>query len=268
MAKGHSVSENTHAATPPDSCPPERDAPDNTAFDDDDEFGGFGEEFRGSDVDDDFGDFNDFGEPETPVKEPTPERAPVESVLTASRALFRPSADRAEQLTVLKQCTDMAFGTDCEQPEAPRPQLPVALLSPSKVSNTVSSLAATRDLAVAAEPRLVRNLLLLAAVSPHTPEARQRELLTPLSELSLADNSGDHVAKDATALDIGEIRRLAAQSADLLDSAAGRASLGHALESIRFLVAAKEQEVAKRKDAVDAYNHVIQTLVAQATKLH
>ncbi|KAJ2161216.1 hypothetical protein GGF46_001644 [Coemansia sp. RSA 552] len=66
-----------------------------------------------------------------------------------------------------------------------------------------------------------------------------------------------------------EIRRIAAQATYSPESQAGEKSrLHHALESLRLLVAAKEQEAAKRRDSVLAYNQVIQTLVAQASKLH
>ncbi|KAJ2005621.1 hypothetical protein GGI04_002173 [Coemansia thaxteri] len=64
-------------------------------------------------------------------------------------------------------------------------------------------------------------------------------------------------------LDIDKVRQIAGDSEETAP-----ALLSQALHTVNALIADKEREVAKRRDAVLAYNQVIQTLVAQAAKLH
>ncbi|KAJ2385148.1 hypothetical protein H4S02_004480, partial [Coemansia sp. RSA 2611] len=71
------------------------------------------------------------------------------------------------------------------------------------------------------------------------------------------------VPATAALYDIDTVRQIASGTEQ-----ATKAQLNRALCSLNALLADKEQEVARRKDAVLAYNQVIQTLVAQASKLH
>ncbi|KAI8320410.1 hypothetical protein GQ54DRAFT_312686 [Martensiomyces pterosporus] len=176
-----------------------------------------------------------------------------------------------DRVQVIRKCLDLTFGdieTTAENMHA-RPQSPVIALDtaikggiPKTATNSTAGQAT-------GEPRLLRNLLLIA-LSARLPDECWEHLLTPLSELRIEAIHSDEMAAEAAPLSIDEVRRIAAQLPDTGSGAADQqiAVLERALRSIDLLVSAKEKEVAKRRDEIDTYNQVIQTLVAQASKLH
>ncbi|KAJ2290761.1 hypothetical protein IW141_003071 [Coemansia sp. RSA 355] len=278
MAEREIASDIVHALPKSASNASEPDLPDSlsdTEFDEKsesnaepvDDMDDFGDEFQGAGASDDdfgdFGDFDDFGSaPEPAPTEPTPPQ-PLETALSLFEALFETPNDRTKQIAALEKGVELGFGTNCEISK--ETQEPYPLLPSSTVDTTVSRMLDGTG-AAGVEPRLVKNMLLIAA-SGDLSELHQTKLLTPLSELSLSNNGHD-IATDSKHIDISEIRRLAACSADSLATVAGQESLRRALKSLDTMIALREQDVVKRRDAIDAYNQVIQTLVAQATRLH
>ncbi|KAJ2551759.1 hypothetical protein EV175_003571, partial [Coemansia sp. RSA 1933] len=80
-------------------------------------------------------------------------------------------------------------------------------------------------------------------------------------------------SKETPLFSIDEVRSIVAAqepSFDLLntDTPDTLDTLRHALLSIDSLIAAKEQELAKKKEDIVTYNQVIQKLIAQASRLH
>ncbi|KAJ2456157.1 hypothetical protein EV183_000083 [Coemansia sp. RSA 2336] len=219
------------------------------------EFGSFN-----NDVDEfgDFNDFDDFEAPETPADTPT--ISPLEALLSLSDAYFQNPGDRHKHQQTTLECLNMAFDTAKDiQPPASIPE--TALLN-DDIHAAVMRLDCTSDGPLEVEPRLLSNLLLVAA--SNVQQDCYSELLQPLSNLKV--NSSAAALEDQPS--IAEIRRLAACSVDELDNESGRKSLRQALASIELLASEKQQLVDKQRDEVDAYNQVIQRLVAQATKLH
>ncbi|KAJ2502877.1 hypothetical protein GGH96_000747 [Coemansia sp. RSA 1972] len=278
MAEREIASDNVHALPKSEGNASETDLPDSlsdTEFDEKsesnaepvDDMDDFGDEFQGAGASDDdfgeFGEFDDFGSAPEPVPiEPTPPR-PLESVLSLFEALFETPNDRTEHIAALEKGVELGFGARCELSKETHEPYP--LLPSTTVDTTVSRMLDDAE-ATDVEPRLVKNLLLIAA-SSDLSELHQTKLLTPLSEQSLSNNGRD-IATDSEHIDISEIRRLAACSTGSLATNAGQELLRRALKSLDTMVALREQDVVKRRDAIDAYNQVIQTLVAQATRLH
>ncbi|KAJ1871158.1 hypothetical protein LPJ55_004091 [Coemansia sp. RSA 990] len=213
---------------------------------------------------DDFGDFNDFDDfeaPETPALSDTPTIPPLENLLSLSDAYFQNPGDRHKHQETTLECVNMAF--DIAEPDTDLPEtLPKPTLLNGDIQAAVTRLGCASDGPPAAESRLLSNLLLVAA--SNLRQDCYSALLQPLSKLKVNSSTTALEAK----LSISEIRRLAACSVDELDNEAGQRSLRQALASIELLVSEKQQLVDKQRDEVDAYNQVIQRLVAQATKLH
>ncbi|KAJ2761272.1 hypothetical protein IWQ56_005292 [Coemansia nantahalensis] len=254
---------------------PASDDADHAFGSDDDGFGSFDEGAGGHAAagdDDDFGDFGDFGavapEPEPTAEDAGPPQGPVESTLARLDALLsRPPDSDDDRLKVLDDCLERVLGPAATSPEAPAAHGdPSWLLSEDAVQRAVAGGHGDNEAAAAAaaEPRLLRNLI-LATVSSDLAAADRSRLLTPLADLKRRATTAEAGAQAPGPLPIDQIRLLAAQDEPGADQAA---LLRRALASIDLLVAAKAEEVAKRKDAVDAYNQVIQALVAQASKLH
>ncbi|KAJ2482924.1 hypothetical protein IWW56_000766 [Coemansia sp. RSA 2131] len=276
MAEREIASDTVQALPKPESNASEPDLPDSlsdTEFDEKSESNAepvgevddFGDEFQGAGASDDdfgdFGDFDDFGSAPEPVPaEPAPP-PPLESVLLLFETLFETPPNRSKQIAALEKGVDLGFGANDKLSK--QTQEPFALLPSTTVDTTVSHMLDSTGAAVV-EPRLVKNMLLIAA-SSDLSEPHQTKLLTPLSEQSL---NGRDIAIDSEHLDISEIRRLSACSADSLATDDGQELLRRGLKSLDMMVALREQDVVKRRDAIDAYNQVIQTLVAQATRLH
>ncbi|KAJ2663317.1 hypothetical protein IWW48_001419 [Coemansia sp. RSA 1200] len=137
------------------------------------------------------------------------------------------------------------------------------------------------------EPRLLRNLLLVSVASESLDSRDIRYLLTPLSKIiiDLEAHKKKH-SKKLPLLTVEEIQAIALsqeQQPSLPEDLAENnpqgngvdddddnvlGALKHALVSIDALIAAKVQEIDKRRDDIVAYNQVIQKLIAQASKLH
>ncbi|KAJ2778241.1 hypothetical protein H4R18_004717 [Coemansia javaensis] len=253
------------------------DSPE-AAFDGADD--GFASFASGADSGDDFGDFGDFGGFGSAADAPPvpPARAPPtdESTLALGAALLRCSADRDAVAAVARECMEHVFGAapaGAEGPAAAAAAGPDG--GPARAWISIEGLGLARQKGgsgepPAAEPRLLRNLALVA-VAGDLPGIETPRLLTPLAELK-------RMAARAVAppsepdppplLPIDEIRRIAALEPGHSAAPDLPLLLRHALRSIDALTEAKAAEAAKRRDAVDVYNQVIQTLVAQASKLH
>ncbi|KAI9505245.1 hypothetical protein BX070DRAFT_221768 [Coemansia spiralis] len=250
----------------------------------DDDFGGFGDETNYDE--EEFGDFSESKITElqaSPVKTSTIDNnankqgfennLKVDSILSQTAALLDASINNSARNEVVEKCIAQILDDIPESSHTVEPQDRTSenpLLDPSAADSFVSDVMQTVDHA-SIEPRLLRNLLFVA-VSGISDPRKICELLTPLSELQLPYKETNPMAQDAPPLSIEEIQAIISvqESQSLLDSQATdlESTLEHALQSIDVLIAAKEQELAKKKDAIDAYNQVIQTLVAQATKLH
>ncbi|KAJ2805880.1 hypothetical protein H4R20_001918 [Coemansia guatemalensis] len=235
----------------------------NTAPDDEDDFG-------------DFGDFNELdnfsnaSETHTPVDTaaPTQSHPSIESALARAGALFSQSADAGIQAEALEDCLTHVFGARSTGIEGPAQALPqVDLLSSCQIESYIAKIAAGPALEET-EPRLLRNMLVVAMSADLSDEYREL-LLTPLSQLQSKTNGSGKGSAATSLLALDEIRQIATQGVDLMENDACQIErLQHALDSITQLTEIKEQEIAKQKDAISAYNQVIQTLVAQASKLH
>ncbi|KAJ1813224.1 hypothetical protein LPJ56_005237, partial [Coemansia sp. RSA 2599] len=266
-------------------------------FEDTDDFGGFGET-NSEATGDDFGDFGDFDDFEPmpaqttrssgtasesrppppqsvamPAAEAKPETSNLDALLTKAAPLFdRSDVSIDDKAALLSQCLSQSLldiGGPTTNGSADDLDPPSHVDSPDLATVSSSLLSSTRG-SFPDEPRLLWNLV-FSAITDKIPESTLSLLLTPRSELEAASGiamQAQHADDDAAAeepalLSIDRIRQLAAQ--DVLDNAD---LLALALRSLDALISAREQEVVKRKDAIDAYNQVIQTLVVQATKLH
>ncbi|KAJ1730582.1 hypothetical protein LPJ61_002937 [Coemansia biformis] len=244
---------------------------------DNDGFGSFDECASGSAADDDFGDFGDFDSAAdhiTPASAPAfvpaaalaQEQATAESTLAQLELLLAALPGRdSDRLAALSGCLEHVFGTASTSPQKSVPSAqPDWLLPPRAVEGIVADQRGSGAELAGAEPRLLRNLILVA-LSGDLSAADKALLLTPSSELKRLTAEAETKAQDSAPLSIDQIRHAAAQDGS---SPEQMAMLRRALSSIDRLTAAKRQEVAKRRDAIDAYNQVIQALVAQASKLH
>ncbi|KAJ2712151.1 hypothetical protein H4R19_002903 [Coemansia spiralis] len=238
--------------------------------DDDDGFGSFDEgdgSVAAGSNDDDFGDFGDAG---TPAPAPTAGTAPAHGLLDSTLArldalLSRSPGGGDSRLEALGECLDCVFGSVAAGQAAPAVcEAPEWLLSEDAVQRAVAGRPSS-DAPASAEPRLLRNLILVA-LSGDLAATDKAHLLTPSAELARQTAEAEASAQQESApLTIDQIRLAAAQDEPGADQAA---MLRRALASIELLTAAKKQEVVKRKDAIDVYNQVIQALVVQASKLH
>ncbi|KAJ1900337.1 hypothetical protein LPJ66_001539 [Kickxella alabastrina] len=248
---------------------------------DGDDFGGFGDNDNNSAADfDDFGDFNEFGISDAPelltvlvVNKHIEESVPVsdvDRVLAKAKSLIDSSTDSYDnRAAILDECLDQALGSTQQQLHGEHIE--------SNAHSNIGGAEEAEDMLErligsglplnvinipASEPRLLRNLVLIAAATK-LPEELHSQLLMPVAQTESATNQTRKQAPAAIPmLDIDRIRQLE------LQSTSSEESLRHALKSINALISAKEKEIAKRKDSIEAYNQVIQTLVAQATKLH
>ncbi|KAJ2062781.1 hypothetical protein GGI17_002169 [Coemansia sp. S146] len=233
-----------------------------------DDFGGFGDEFEA--------DFDDFDEAPftaaapaivtTKEEEEEKSRPSIDTVLARTSMLFVATEDYESCAETIHQCLTQIFDD-----HGPLPAVPEAsdqnsvLLMPSELEscleNSVSTSKALTSLEP--EPRLLQNVLMVALSTSLSDDVRMR-LLTPSSELSTEEAQLlAEVPPTAALYDIGQVRQISNSSEQTTPT-----QLSRALCSLNTLIADKEQEVARRKDAVLAYNQVIQTLVAQASKLH
>ncbi|KAJ2007969.1 hypothetical protein H4R26_000477 [Coemansia thaxteri] len=252
-------------------CPQERDDELSGGFEDDD-FGGFGEEA------DEFGaeadEFGDFGSasPEvnaipTIAADSSKPRGPpsIEAVLAQTSTLFGADRNPEDNTAALSECLAQIFGSPTQSlSPLVGPGECSAVLAPSELECCITRLASTSDtcLTVKAEPRLLQNILVVA-LAAKLPDSTRTRLLTPLSELSIGKAQPAEAPPEIAMLDIDKVRQIAGDSEETAP-----ALLSQALHTVNALIADKEREVAKRRDAVLAYNQVIQTLVAQAAKLH
>ncbi|KAJ2719798.1 hypothetical protein GGI07_004993 [Coemansia sp. Benny D115] len=253
-----------------------------------DDFGSFGED-GDQDSFADFGDFGEFNDFESSTDTQQPDSPPaiatenssktiidepkvlsgVEQVLHSARPLIDSKFGlKGENVAaVLDQCLEQALGNSVHQLVVDLDTKPIAptLQADSKLERIISDvLSETANQNAQPEPRLLRNLILSAAAT-NMPELFANQLLVPLSELRVSEESnaddGDS-ADHGALLDIDQLRQLAAQDSGNVQL------LKRALESVDLLIAAREQEISKQRDSIVAYNQVIQTLVAQASKLH
>ncbi|KAJ1641879.1 hypothetical protein J3B02_001314 [Coemansia erecta] len=256
----------------------------------------------------DFGDFNDFepisaqvvaetSKPFTsddtedtkslsetvskPKKSVDIEASVIDALLTKTTPLFDPleASSIDDKVALLSQCLAQSFdmitvpsfnSTTAADPDSD----PFGYIDDSHdPTSSISSLLNNAQIPFPEEPRLLWNLI-FSIVADKIPESIRTLLLTPQSELDAASGiaqenqyrDSDVPEEPAALLCIDRIRQLAAQ--DAASSSSSTDMLFLAIRSLDSLISAKEQEIAKRKDAIDAYNQVIQTLVVQATKLH
>ncbi|KAJ2700063.1 hypothetical protein H4218_002233 [Coemansia sp. IMI 209128] len=233
-----------------------------------DDFGGFGDEFETG--------FDDFDEaPFTPpalapviaaTNKVEQRKHSVDTVLASTSLLFSAAGDHDSRTETIQQCLAQIFDDQARLPALRDDSgQTFCLLSPGELESCLGSLTSTASTLTSIEPgpRLLQNTLAVALSTSLSDEVRVR-LLTPLSKLSLENTQlSDEVPATAALYDIDTVRQIASGTEQ-----ATKAQLNRALCSLNALLADKEQEVARRKDAVLAYNQVIQTLVAQASKLH
>ncbi|KAJ2464361.1 hypothetical protein GGI03_003278 [Coemansia sp. RSA 2337] len=232
-----------------------------------DDFGGFGDEFEA--------DFDDFDEAPFTVATPAivtaseeeeQSRPSIDTVLARTSLLFVAPEDYESCAETIHQCLTQIFDDHDMLPTVPEvPDQSSALFTPGELKSCLdTSVSTSKALAtLELEPRLIQNVLLVG-LSTTLPDDVRMRLLTPLSELSTekAQILGE-VPPTAALYDIEQVRQISNSSEPNTP-----AQLSRVLCSLNALIADKEQEVARRKDAVLAYNQVIQTLVAQASKLH
>ncbi|KAJ2460490.1 hypothetical protein GGF42_000811 [Coemansia sp. RSA 2424] len=240
-----------------------------------DEFGGFGD-----DLDDFEAEFGDFDEAPTIVAVSKVEQSgpSIDTVLNCTSALFAAAKDSEGCSETIRKCLAQVID-DCDQLPGVSavPELHSASLTSRELESCIegciegciesciesSVTALSPPTASELEPRLLQNVLVVALSTKLSDDLRMR-LLTPSSELSAEEAQLLDEAPPTVALyDIDKVRQIVSGSEQLAP-----AQLKRALSSINALIADQEQEVARRKDAVLAYNQVIQTLVAQASKLH
>ncbi|KAJ2745090.1 hypothetical protein GGI20_002423 [Coemansia sp. BCRC 34301] len=224
-----------------------------------DEFGGFGDEV------DDFVDF---------VEAPAIASAgkvvhgglSIDTVLAHTSALFGPAKDHSACVGTIQKCLAQVFD-DCDLSSVTPTvsERHPALLTRCKLESCIESLATLSNTSAAPEPepRLLQNMLVVALSTNLSDDVRMR-LLTPSSELFVEEvRTLDNKLPAIALYDIDKVRQIASGSGQPTLS-----QLSRALGSLNNLITDKEQEVARRKDTVLAYNQVVQTLVAQASKLH
>ncbi|PIA19692.1 hypothetical protein COEREDRAFT_5506 [Coemansia reversa NRRL 1564] len=232
-----------------------------------------------ADEEDDFGDFGDFelddfsntSELHTPLTTimPTQNHPSIESVLTRGGALFGQSAEDGIQTEALEDCLAHVFGSPSnfieEKTTESLPQ--VDLLSKCQIESYISKISRGPALEET-EPRLLRNMLVVAMRTDLSDEYKEL-LLTPLSQLESRINVLGKISPTNSLLALDEIRQISTLELDFMESDTRQIEqLQHALDSITQLIETKEQEITKQNDSISAYNQVIQTLVAQASKLH
>ncbi|KAJ1910045.1 hypothetical protein GGI09_002968 [Coemansia sp. S100] len=233
-----------------------------------DDFCGFGDEFEA--------DFDDFDEAPFTVATPAivtaseeeeeQSRPSIDTVLARTSLLFVAPEVYESGAETIHQCLTQIFNNHDTLPTVPEvPDQSSALLTPGELKSCLdTSVSTSKALAtLELEPRLIQNVLLVG-LSTTLPDDVRMRLLTPLSELSTEEAQilGE-VPPTAALYDIEQVRLISNSSEPNTP-----AQLSRVLCSLNALIADKEQEVARRKDAVLAYNQVIQTLVAQASKLH
>ncbi|KAJ2419725.1 hypothetical protein GGF41_004525, partial [Coemansia sp. RSA 2531] len=232
-----------------------------------DDFGGFGDEFEA--------DFDDFDEAPFTVTTPAivtaseeeeQSRPSIDTVLARTSLLFVEPENYESCAETIHQCLTQIFDDHDMLPTVPEvPDQSSALLTPGELKSCLETSVSTSKAlaALELEPRLLQNVLLVG-LSTTLPDDVRMRLLTPLSELSTEEAQilGE-VPPTAALYDIEQVRLISNSSEPNTP-----AQLSRVLCSLNALIADKEQEVARRKDAVLAYNQVIQTLVAQASKLH
>ncbi|KAJ2490614.1 hypothetical protein IWW37_002988 [Coemansia sp. RSA 2050] len=233
-----------------------------------DDFGGFGDEFETG--------FDDFDEASftppvlAPVRAATNKleqhRPSVDTVLASTSLLFAAAEDCGSYVEAIQQCLAQIFDGQDRLTAVPDDSSQISgLLSPGELESCLKKLTSTSTALASLEPgpRLLQNMLVVALSATLSDEVRAR-LLTPLSKLSIEEAQLlDEAPSTAAFYDIDTVRQIASGTEQ-----ATTAQLSQALCSLNALLADKEQEIARRKDAVLAYNQVIQTLVAQASKLH
>ncbi|KAJ1951022.1 hypothetical protein EC988_004174 [Linderina pennispora] len=246
-----------------------------SAAGDDDDFGGFGDFGQETGADnantatdfDDFGDFDDFDS--APVSEPDPAQPPAvpslaptaDPVLSAAQALFNGATGDSEQTDIVQQCLELAFGsTEAVEIDTHTGSTVTTAADAASIDSLERSLRKCAP--GASESRLLRNLVWIA-LAANVPEEFKSDLLTPLSVLRAQARSDNQGAQELDPLTIEDIRLIATGTSDAQDE-----DIVRALQSIDQLIKARMGEVAKKKEEIDTYNQVIQTLVAQASKLH
>ncbi|KAJ2873279.1 hypothetical protein GGH93_003347 [Coemansia aciculifera] len=234
-----------------------------------DDFGGFGDEFEANFDDFDEAPFTASAPAIVTTKEEEEEeksRPSIDTVLARTSLLFVATEDYKSCAETIHQCLTQIFDDHGPLPAVPEASdQRSALLMPSELESCLENSVSTSKLltSLEPEPRLLQNVLVVALSTTLSDDVRMR-LLTPSSELSTEEAQLLAEVPPTVALyDIDQVRQISNSSEQTTPS-----QLSRALCSLNTLIANKEQEVTRRKDAVLAYNQVIQTLVAQASKLH
>lgn len=190
----------------------------------------------------------------------------IDSVLSMASPLFSKNQhtkeDYENRVELIKGCMAKIFGNHDTEVSTPSSYEPLSLMTPRQIHDAIGPVAKIDNEVSKTDRQLLRKIVLASALcDPKQPTDKLLGLPNSQTTNEGTTTAAATTTEDTCPLPLDKVRQIVSIK-DSTDQ-----QLKHALYSIDTMISAKQEEVAKRKDAIDAYNQVIQTLVDQASKI-